>query len=88
MYDKVFVTPVGNKGMYVLDTSSWRTHKPVMDKSICINCGICMGYCPVNSIKYSEEEGYYILCYDYCKGCGICAVECPKKAISMEKEVK
>ena len=87
MYDKVFVTPVGNKGMYVLDTSSWRTHKPVMDKSICINCGICMGYCPVNSIKYSEEEGYYIF-YDYCKGCGICAVECPKKAISMEKEVK
>ena len=87
MYDKVFVTPVGNKGMYVLDTSSWRTHKPVMDKSICINCGICMGYCPVNSIKYSEEEGYYI-CYDYCKGCGICAVECPKKAISMEKEVR
>lgn len=87
MYDKVFVTPVGNKGMYVLDTSSWRTHKPVMDKSSCINCGICMGYCPVNSVKYSEEKGYYI-CYDYCKGCGICAVECPKKAISMEKEVK
>ncbi len=87
MYDKVFVTPVGNKGMYVLDTSSWRTHKPVMDKSSCINCGICMGYCPVNSVKYSEEKGYYI-CYDYCKGCGICAVECPKKAISMEKEDK
>ncbi len=87
MYDKVFVTPVGNKGMYVLDTSSWRTHKPVMDKSSCINCGICMGYCPVNSVKYSEKKGYYI-CYDYCKGCGICAVECPKKAISMEKEDK
>ena len=87
MYDNVFVTPVGNKGMYVLDTSSWRTHKPVMDKSSCINCGICMGYCPVNSVKYSEEKGYYI-CYDYCKGCGICAVECPKKAISMEKEDK
>ena len=87
MYDKVFVTPVGNKGMYVLDTSSWRTHKPVMDKSSCVNCGICMGYCPVNSVKYSEEKGYYI-CYDYCKGCGICAVECPKKAMSMEKEVK
>lgn len=87
MYDKVFVTPVGNKGMYVLDTSSWRTHKPVMDRSSCINCGICMGYCPVNSVKYSEEKGYYI-CYDYCKGCGICAVECPKKAISMEKEDK
>lgn len=87
MYDKVFVTPVGNKGMYVLDTSSWRTHRPVVDKSKCINCGMCMAYCPVNSVKYSEEKGYFI-CYDYCKGCGICAVECPKQAISMEKEVK
>ena len=87
MYDKVFVTPVGNKGMYVLDTSTWRTHRPVMDKAVCINCGICMGYCPVNSIRFSEENGYYIT-YDYCKGCGICANECPKGAIVMKKEVK
>lgn len=85
MYDKVFVTPIGNKGMYILDTSTWRTHRPVIDKTICVDCGICIGYCPVNSVKYSEETGYFI-CYDYCKGCGICAVECPKKAITMEKE--
>ena len=85
MYDRKFVTPVGNKGLYILDTASLRTHRPVMDKSVCINCGICLGYCPVNSIKWSEEQGYYIT-YDYCKGCGICAVECPKKAISMVKE--
>lgn len=85
MYDKVFVTPIGNKGMYILDTSTWRTHRPVIDKTICVNCAICIGYCPVNSVKYSEETGYFI-CYDYCKGCGICAVECPKKAITMEKE--
>ncbi|MFR5780505.1 MAG: 4Fe-4S binding protein [Oscillospiraceae bacterium] len=39
----------------------------------------------MNSIKWSEEWGYYIR-YDFCKGCGICAAECPKKAISMEHE--
>lgn len=87
MYDKVFVTPVGNKGMYVLDTSTWRTHRPIMDKAVCINCGICMSYCPVNAIKFGEEKGYHIT-YDYCKGCGICAIECPKSAITMTKEVK
>ena len=87
MYEKVFVTPVGNKGMYVLDTSTWRTHRPVMEKALCINCCICLSYCPVNAIRYSEEEGCFIT-YDYCKGCGICATECPKKAISMIKEVK
>ena len=85
MYDKTYVTPVGNKGLYMLNTASWRTERPVMEKSLCINCGICMGYCPVNSVQWSEEQGYQIS-YDYCKGCGICAVECPKKAISMVKE--
>ena len=87
MYDKKFVTPVGNKGMYVLDTASWRVYRPEIDKSLCISCGICLSYCPVNSVRYNEEQGYYIS-YDYCKGCGICAVECPKKAISMVKEEK
>lgn len=85
MYNKTFITPVANKGMYVLDTASWRTERPVIDKELCINCGMCMGYCPVNSVKWTEEQGFHIT-YDYCKGCGICAVECPKKAISMIKE--
>ena len=57
MYDREYVTPVGNRGMYVLDTASWRTHRPVMDKALCINCGICLGYCPVNSIKWDEAQG-------------------------------
>ena len=46
MNDKRYYTPLGNDGMYVLDTAAWRTHRPVMNKEKCINCGICMGYCP------------------------------------------
>ena len=84
MIDKRFVTPLGNEGMYVLDTASWRILRPVMDKEKCINCGICMGYCPVNSIFCDDKT--YRISYDYCKGCGICAVECPKKAIDMVPE--
>lgn len=84
MIDKRFVTPLGNEGMYVLDTASWRILRPVMNKEKCINCGICMGYCPVNSIFC--EDKVYSISYDYCKGCGICAVECPKRAIDMIPE--
>ena len=85
MEKRSYKTPVGDEGIYVLDTASWRTHRPVMDKSLCINCGLCLSYCPVNSVKWSEQQDFYIT-YDYCKGCGICAHECPKGAIAMIKE--
>lgn len=84
MQDKRFVTPLGNDGMYVLDTAAWRTERPVIDKDKCINCGLCMGYCPVNSVYC--EGGSFLISYDYCKGCGICSAECPKKAIDMVPE--
>ena len=65
-----FVTPVGNEGMYILDTASWRIVKPVMNKEKCVECGICLTYCPVNSIEFKSDK--YIINYDFCKGCGIC----------------
>ena len=86
MNDTRFVTPLGNDGMYILDTAAWRIVRPVMDKEKCINCGVCMGYCPVNSIYAEGKE--ILISYDYCKGCGICAKESPKQAINMEQEVK
>ena len=79
-----FVTPVGNEGMYILDTASWRIVKPVMIKEKCVECGICLTYCPVNSIEFKSDK--YIINYDFCKGCGICSNECPKTAIDMIEE--
>ena len=67
-------------------TGSWRSLKPVVNKSKCIKCGRCWTYCPDNAIKV-EKDGAEVD-YDYCKGCGICALECPVKCISMEKEEK
>lgn len=80
------VTPLGNDGMYVLDTASWRIVRPVMDKAKCINCGMCLAICPVGSVYCEGNE--FKISYDFCKGCGICAAECPKKAIDMVSEVK
>ncbi len=85
MSERKHISPIGQEGLYVLDTASWRTHRPVMDKNTCVECGICLSYCPVNSIIFNDENKYEIT-YNYCKGCGICAVECPKKSISMVAE--
>lgn len=84
-YTYKYITPIGNDGIYVLDTASWRVFRPVMNKEKCVECGQCMTYCPVNAVKGSEDRKYTIS-YDYCKGCGICAKECPKGAIDMVPE--
>jgi 2-oxoacid:acceptor oxidoreductase delta subunit (pyruvate/2-ketoisovalerate family) len=85
MRELKFKAPVGKEGLYVLNTSTWRSKRPVMDKEKCVECGLCLVYCPVFSIKRDENKSYYI-CYDFCKGCGLCARECPQGAIAMVME--
>lgn len=78
-----YIVPIGKEGLKIVDTGKWRTRKPVMDREKCVKCGVCLMYCPVNSIR-KQEDGSFGISYDYCKGCGICAHECKKKAITME----
>lgn len=85
MGNRVHITPIGDEGIYILDTGKWRKVRPVMDKEKCTECGICLVFCPVNSVSRDDEKKYHIS-MDYCKGCGICANECPIKAIDMIKE--
>lgn len=84
MAKRTFITPIGDEGLYTLDTASWRDFRPVMNKEKCIECGICLTICPVCSIV--REGKKYLITYDYCKGCALCARECPKKAIDMLPE--
>ena len=77
-----YIVPVGTEGLKIVETGKWRTRKPVMDVEKCVRCGMCLLYCPVNSVK-KKADGSFEICYDYCKGCGICAHECKKKAITM-----
>lgn len=85
MNHRSFISPIGREGIYILDTASWRALRPVLDSSRCIGCGLCMAYCPVNSVVRTGEKQFEIS-YEYCKGCGICARECPKQAITMAEE--
>jgi pyruvate ferredoxin oxidoreductase delta subunit len=85
MESRAFVSPIAQEGLYVLDTASWRTVRPVMDKEKCVECGLCMAICPVLSIRRDDNKKHRIS-YDYCKGCGLCARECAKKAIDLVDE--
>ena len=83
-YKSKHIVPIGTEGIHVLNTGDWRTQRPIIDYEKCSKCGICLLYCPVNSI--SRLAGEYIINYDYCKGCAICSHECPKKAINLIAE--
>jgi 2-oxoacid:acceptor oxidoreductase delta subunit (pyruvate/2-ketoisovalerate family) len=66
-------------------TGTWRTFRPEIDNSKCINCMQCVHFCPENCIALKNgKRGEINL--DYCKGCGICAETCPVKAIKMIEE--
>lgn len=63
-------------------TGSWRTEKPVLDRTRCTKCSLCWLYCPEGCVA----DGTFDVDYAYCKGCGICAAECPTDAMKMEPE--
>lgn len=73
-----------NKQMLCLDTSSWRTQRPVVAFDTCNRCGLCYIFCPTQCITEDDEK--FTPNLKFCKGCGVCAKECPKGAINMIPE--
>ena len=73
-----------NELLLCLDTGSWRTARPVLDKEKCTYCGLCALYCPPQCLY--DMGDHFTPDYDFCKGCGICAEECPRGAITMVAE--
>jgi 2-oxoacid:acceptor oxidoreductase delta subunit (pyruvate/2-ketoisovalerate family) len=50
---------------------------------VCRMCGNCYLFCPDSAIKLDQQNGRYVVDYEYCKGCGICHNECPVSSILM-----
>ncbi len=80
-----YIVPIGCEGIHSIQTGKWRTRRPVLNAEKCVKCGVCLMYCPVNSILRAED-GSFLITYDFCKGCGICAHECKQQAIAMVAE--
>jgi len=53
----------------------------VVDKDLCVGCGLCEEICPYGAPKI--EEGKSEIREILCRGCGTCAAECPSQAITM-----
>ena len=71
-------------------TGTWRTHRPVIDRTRCVacrpkpgDCQLCWLYCPEACMEQGRPP---TIDYQYCKGCGCCAKECPTDAIDMIPE--
>lgn len=54
--------------------------KPVLDKDKCTECGTCVEFCPMGSIK-KEAPGYV---EGMCIKCGACIKKCPAKALRFD----
>ena len=54
----------------------WNAHK-------CIQCGLCVGVCPVNAIRLTENG--IEIDVEKCTGCGICVKGCPVAALELKK---
>jgi pyruvate ferredoxin oxidoreductase delta subunit len=78
------IIDAGNASEY--KTGDWKTFRPEIDRSECINCLFCWMYCPDMAFTVKDNGDLGDIFYEYCKGCGICAEICPKKCIHMEKE--
>lgn len=65
------------------------TKKPVVDRSKCIGCGICVDSCPVEgkaiSVKKEQRKAEYD--YDKCIKCYCCQEMCPEDAITVKKSI-
>ena len=80
------ITAMSLGSMLYNKTGAWRNIRPVVDRSKCIQCGICWKFCPDASIDIIDN--WPVVDLVYCKGCGICAEGCPTKCIAMVEEEK
>ncbi|RQD72674.1 MAG: 4Fe-4S dicluster domain-containing protein [Tindallia sp. MSAO_Bac2] len=77
-----FICAIG-KELNIINTGDWKVYPPVIDQEKCKKCGLCLLYCPTNSVKH--EDGKYIIHLEFCKGCGVCIHECPANSIEFKK---
>lgn len=58
-----------------------------IDQELCNGCGICVGVCPEDVLRISEETGKAVIKYpEDCVACWACESFCPVECIKVTKE--
>ncbi len=57
-----------------------KTDKVIVNKDWCKGCGICVAFCPTNTLEMKEGK-VEIVDMDACIECGLCELRCPDFAI-------
>ena len=55
-----------------------------MDKSRCVDCGVCIPLCPTQALVRNEVSWEVEFIKERCIACGICVSGCPYKAMSIK----
>ena len=67
----------------IVETHEFRGSKlAVIDKTKCIECGLCKDACRFDAINGALEVDPFL-----CEGCGVCVVVCPEGAISLRERI-
>ena len=53
---------------------------------VCLQCGICIGSCPLDLIERNDQTGAVEIDKDRCTHCGHCIVSCPFGMITVDKK--
>ncbi|MFB0562603.1 MAG: Coenzyme F420 hydrogenase/dehydrogenase, beta subunit C-terminal domain [Candidatus Lokiarchaeia archaeon] len=56
--------------------------KFIVDEKLCVDCGACVSFCPVNAITIVDEAP--VIDEDICIGCGICNYHCPRTFLYLD----
>lgn len=57
--------------------------KAVIDKDLCVDCGVCIDECPNNTLEMIDDLAVLVRPED-CDACGKCVDICPSEAITLK----
>lgn len=68
------------------DIASETSYTVTNDPNRCVQCGLCVAFCPCNVLEMNEEGYPYAAHIENCVGCTTCAGNCPQRALLVEAQ--